>query len=105
MKRNLQIEKEVELTLNSLDGLLQAEPNDFLYGKIRNRMESRQQGSGLKNKKLMLGLCFVLGLFLCLNVVSYFVLSGQQSNVQTKTAGSSSGFAEAYQLNSSSYSY
>ena len=36
------LHKKVDEILNSLDGLQRAEANPFLYGKIRNRLESRE---------------------------------------------------------------
>ena len=37
------LHKKVDEILNSLDGLQRAEANPFLYGKIRNRLENREQ--------------------------------------------------------------
>jgi hypothetical protein len=36
-------DNKIDEILNSLDGLQRAEANPFLWGKIRNRLENRQQ--------------------------------------------------------------
>lgn len=104
MKNKQEIEKAVEQTLNSLDGVQQLEANEYLYVKILNRMRDDRQ-EVVKFNRLMLRLSFVLTLFVCLNGLTYYLLTVKPAPKQGKTVTGSSAFENAYQLNNNSYSY
>lgn len=104
MKNKQEIEKAVEQTLNSLDCVQQLEANEYLYVKILNRMHDDRQ-EAVKFNRLMLRLSFVLTLFVCLNGLTYYLLTAKPGPEQGKTISGSSVFANAYQLNNNSYSY
>jgi hypothetical protein len=58
--------KEIDDVLNSLDGTRRAEASPFLWGKIRNRLENRQQfvPSTLAGKlAIVLAVVVVMNLF------------------------------------------
>jgi hypothetical protein len=45
MDKRQQIEKRVEQTLDSLDGIRRAEPTPFLYTRVRARLEREQKNA------------------------------------------------------------
>ena len=104
MKNKQEIDKAVEQTLNSLDGVQQCDANEYLYVKILNRMRDAKE-EAVKFNRLMLRLSFVLALFVCVNGLSYYLLTVKPNTKQGKTVSGSSAFSNAYQLNNNSYSY
>ena len=43
MKKNYQIEEEIERTLQSLEGIKPAEPTPFFYTRLQARMEKKKE--------------------------------------------------------------
>lgn len=104
MKNKQEIERQVEQTLNSLNNLQAAEGNEYLYSKIINRMQYNRQET-VKTNQLMLRLSLALALFVCVNGMSYYVLSSRASKSPNQSASGKSAFADTYQLNGNDYSY
>ncbi|MEO6524714.1 MAG: hypothetical protein ABIN91_23720 [Mucilaginibacter sp.] len=106
MKAQKNIEELVDETLNTLNGIQPVEANNFLFGKIQNRM---QMGSceQVARIKMLSRLSAALLLFIGLNVGSYYFLSGNSQkpqSVQQKTTPAQA-FASEYHLSGSQYNY
>jgi hypothetical protein len=104
MKNNQDIEKAVQQTLDSLDNLQQLEANEFLYAKIRQRMDNTAKVVPMNYNRVMLRLAAVLVLFIGINGVSFYVLKHSNSSASQTTSGANA-FADAYNLNSNTDSY
>jgi len=105
MKNKQEIERLTEAALNSLDNLQPVEANEFLYAKIRNRMQANELQERTSYNRLMVKLSVALGLFICINGVSFYLFQHQQSKSTKTTASAAAAFAEEYSLKDNSYSY
>jgi len=105
MKKHGDIEKLAEQTLNSLDGLQQVEANEYLYAKIKQRMQGSKEVVPLYGKRVMLRLVAVLVLFIGLNCISFYALKQQGSQTTGPKSSSAEAFANAYGLNTNTDSY
>jgi hypothetical protein len=94
------IDKKIEETLNSLDGMNRAEPRPFFYTRLEARMENEASISTYAVRKLKPALLIpMLACSLLLSVASvYTVLSydSQDSSLSSKDA-----FIQEYGLNES----
>jgi hypothetical protein len=104
MKNNQDIEKAVQQTLNSLDNLQQLEANEFLYAKIKQRMDNTAKVVPMNYNRVMLRLAAVLILFIGINAISFYALKHNSANATQTTSGANS-FADAYNLNNNTDSY
>jgi len=107
MNNKQEIEKLTEATLNSLNNLQHVEANEFLYAKVINRMRTNELKERVVYTRLMIKLSVALGLFICVNGVSYYLFE-RQSKGKTEVKITKSGaaaFAEEYSLNANSYNY
>ncbi|MBO3699260.1 hypothetical protein [Roseivirga sp. E12] len=87
MKAEKNIERKINQTLNSLEGLGKAEASPFFYSKLEVRMQDELTSSigrfaFVGNLKMSMA---VLGIIMVLNVTSLFLLGNSQ---QTTTEGS-----------------
>lgn len=105
MKNIKDFEEQADQALNSLNNLQQVEPNEFLHAKIMHRMQNAGQASPLYYNKLMVRLAAVLCLFVCINAVSFFVLTQSKATTVTQKPANADSFAEAYGLNTNLNSY
>ena len=105
MKSKQEIERLAGEALNSLDNVQQAEANEFLYSKIINRMQMREQQERAGYRRLMLRLSFALVLFTGLNVASFYVLQHQKTRPAKPVRSSEAAFAREYSINGDSYNY
>lgn len=105
MKSREEIERLTENTLNSLDHLKQVEVNEFLYGKVINRMQMREREQRLTYRQLMLRLSFALVLFAGMNIGSFYVLQHRETHTSKPVSSSSDAFAREYSLTGESYNY
>jgi hypothetical protein len=74
MKKEDLIEKEIEMTLNSTDGIGRAEVNPFLYTKIVSRISETERAEKKFNFKLALGIvitCMIINLAAFLFIPQY----------------------------------
>jgi hypothetical protein len=95
---NNNIEKLVEDTLVSLDGIQRAEANPFLYTRIAQKMKNRYEPATYR-RKLLPALALALVLFISLNVVSYFRVNTTGADSGYKSLGSGiENFANEYNL-------
>ncbi|MBC7400178.1 MAG: hypothetical protein H7289_09555 [Mucilaginibacter sp.] len=104
MKNNQDIEKAVQQTLNSLDSLQQLEANEYLYAKIKQRMDNTAKVVPMNYNRVMLRLAAVLILFIGINGVSFYVLKHSSVHA-TQTTSGANAFADAYNLNKNTDSY
>ena len=105
MKSPREIEELADRAFNSLDNLQQAEANEYLYSKIKNRMLMSRQESAAKNTRLMYGLSAALLLFVCINITSFYLLS-RPAQAQVKKADTGiSAFSDAYFPKDNTYNY
>lgn len=103
MKSREEIERAAEDALNSLDGIRAAEANEFLYTRVINRMQHDRQGRAVRGQRLMVRLGLCLGLFVCVNGVSFYMLN--RNKPANQSSAGSSAFAREYQLNGQQYNY
>ena len=100
------IEKRVEETLNSLDGMRRAEANPFLYTRIQARLQ--QSRSGLERLILMAGkpafAFLVLVIVVATNIM--VMLKGTAEASAVKQEQTQFAVADEYHLNESTlYEY
>lgn len=105
MKSQQEIDRLTESALSSLDNLQQVEANDFLYGKIVNRMQMRHQQDRAGFRRLMMRLSFALVLFAGANVTSFLVLEHQRNKPQKPAKANKAAFASEYSLTNDGYNY
>jgi hypothetical protein len=106
MKNMEDAEKFAEEALKSIDNIQAVEANEFIFTRIKSRMETKVQASKRERVKLLYRLSALLLVFVMLNATSYFVLKPVQSAPVTKHKTSSiSAFADDYQLEQGSYNY
>ena len=94
------INKQIEETLNSLDGVNRAEPRPFFYTRLEARMENESSISTYAVRKLKPALLIpMLACSLLLSVASvYTVLS---YDTQDSSLSSKDAFIQEYGLNES----
>ena len=94
------IDKKIEETLNSLDGVNRAEPRPFFYTRLKVRMENEASASTHSVRKLKPALLIpMLACSLLLSVASvYTVLS---YDTQDSSLSSKDAFIQEYGLNES----
>ena len=78
MKRNGNINEEVEQAMQSLDGLQPATANPFLYTRIMQRMKNRVQDKTYGSQ--MFRLAMVLLIFIAINVFTYDKFAGSNTS-------------------------
>jgi hypothetical protein len=105
MKNKQEIEQLTNATLNSLNKLQPVEANEFLYAKVMHKMQVNEQQERVTYSRLMVKLSVALGLFICLNGVSFYALQHQQNKTNKTTAATKAAFAEEYSLKDNSYNY
>ena len=105
MKKHGDIEKLAEQTLNSLDGLQQVEANEYLYAKIKLRMQESKEVMPMYGSRVMLRLAAVLVLFIGLNCISFYALKQQGAQTANPKSNDVEAFANAYGLNTNTDSY
>lgn len=105
MKSQQEIDRLTESALNSLDNLQQVEANDFLYSKIVNRIQMRQQQDRAGFRRLMVRLSFALVLFAGINVASFLILEHQRNKPQKPVKANEAAFASEYSLTDDGYNY
>ncbi|MGZ3757515.1 MAG: hypothetical protein ACXVAY_04970 [Mucilaginibacter sp.] len=107
MKNKQDVEKLAETTLASLDNLQHVEANEFLYGKVINRMQMREALDRKSSQRLMLKLAVALVAFIGINAASFYVFEQQQHKTHPKSTGATgaAAFAQEYSLQNSSYNY
>ena len=106
MKVQKDIEKLVDETLSSLNGIQSVEANGFLFGKIQNRMQMNT-GEQVARIKTLSRLSVALLLFIGLNVGSYYFLSGNSPKLQTvqQKVTPAQALASEYHLTGGQYNY
>ena len=108
MKQQSEIEKRVEDALNSLDGIQRAEPQPWLYSRVKGRLSKEEEKTGWEviSSFLSKPAVAIAGLFLILGlngVLVYHQQSGSSVNaIQTELQPSDS---ESLIASSSSFDY
>jgi hypothetical protein len=105
MKSREEIERLTEDTLNSLDNMQQVEANEFLYGKVINRMQMNERKERLTYRRLVLRLSFTLVLFAGINIASFYVLQHRETRTTKPVSSSANAFAREYSLTGENYNY
>jgi hypothetical protein len=105
MKKDQDIEKLAERTLNSLDGLQEVEANGYLYAQIKQRMHENKEIVPLYGGRIMLRLAAILILFIGINIISFYTLKQQTQSTAANRSNGAEAFANAYSLNSNTDSY
>jgi hypothetical protein len=81
MKRNLQVEQKVDRAMQSLDGLAPAEANPYLYTRIQQRLQNKQQSGSFSS--MMFRLAVVLIIFIAINVFTFEKFSANTGSSKT----------------------
>jgi len=105
---NTELNKLIDETLRSLDGMKPAEPNPFLFSKIRQRINDSSKSGSVKKISLKpaWGLAIVFIILFIINVVTIINYSNnttQQTTISSTTNINS--FIEDYSLSNSTYNY
>ncbi|MDR8391518.1 hypothetical protein NC796_10230 [Aliifodinibius sp. S!AR15-10] len=98
MKKDRNIEQEVEKTLRSLEGIERAQTNDFFYSRLQKRLENKEEGVSRKwNPQLLVAAAavIVLVLFNILTVLEYQEAYGDAETVRQQNL---EAFTEDYLL-------
>ena len=104
MRTQQEIERMAEQTLNSLDNLQQVEAGEYLYAKIRQRMDnSANIVPAHYNNRVMLRLAAILIVFIGINCASLYVL--KHSTGKASNSSGADAFAKAYNLNANTDTY
>jgi len=104
MKNDDQLSKEIEATLNSLDGVSRAETAPYFYTRLEAKLETRRVGSPSLLYRLLTRPAVavsILTIFLVLNIMAIKGLTNDNTSAATKTASLQS-FATEYNLNTTS---
>jgi len=101
------IEKRINDTINSLEGLGKAKVNPFFFTRLEARMQQELlPASGplafLSNLKLSVA---VLSLFMVVNVVSIFLISSNSNDTAVEQEATLETFSEEYFSGASQYNY
>jgi len=100
-ERNKDIEKEIDLTLESLDGINSAKANPSLYEKIINRMETRKRAN--YNPKLKYAL--IITLLVLINLFTFIYFSNGSNEATAGSDEIKDTFKNEYSLTISTYNY
>jgi hypothetical protein len=105
MKNRQEIEQLTEATLNSIDNMQPVDANDFLFAKIKSRMQLNEQRERLNYNRLLVKLSVAMGLFICLNGLSFYILQHQQPKITKTVTSGTAAIAAEYSLTENSYNY
>ena len=105
MKQRKDTEKRVEETLNSLDGIQRAEPQPWLFSRVKRRLMQEEKtawgviGSFLARPAIAIaGLCFIL-------ILNGFLLFNQEKESSVAGANDLPLDSESMVASSSSFDY
>ena len=105
MKKETEIALLAEASLRSLDGLQQAEANEFLYAKVMHRMQLNELKEKAVFNRLMLKLSVALMFFICLNGASVYFFEKQQLKTTKANTNTVAAFADEYSLETNAYGF
>ena len=104
-----QINKMVEDTMNSIEGIRRAEANPFLYSKIKERANRKSSGKFSLGFGTRLFLAFailvVLNAFTLLIYSSSYSTTSATGSTTTSTKQDINSFINEYSLENSNYNY
>ena len=105
MKKNNEAEQFAEEILSSIDTIQQADVDDFLFTRVQNRINSRQQVRP-SQMRVFYRLSMALLLFFILNGATYYFLKKADTRKGNDRAASGlSAFASEYKLTQNTYNY
>src|SRR5437016_14269609 len=99
--------KKVEDTLNSIEGIKQAESNPFLYTKIQEKLNNKKI-LPVRQNMLVLRFAVILIAALLLNIYTYFTYPESEKNTSNTTYNREENlksFAKEYSITGSTYNY
>ena len=110
MKRDVQMNEEIDAVLNSIDGINRAEAPPFFYTRLLAKMEEKPQQTTLDKILLLLTrpvmAVSILSVFLTLNIFAIYAMStsANKSGGVTANTGQKAlqNFAVEYNLNTTS---
>lgn len=105
--KNKAIEKRINDTINSLEGLGKARAHPFFYTHLQARLQEELLPANgplafLSNLRLSVA---VLTLFMVLNVVSIFLISGNGSSTSTEEEATIETLSQEYFSGDDQYNY
>src|SRR5438128_2450510 len=108
MNRNI-LNKKIEDTINSLEGIKQADANPFLYTKIQERLNNKniKKIFPVKQNIFVLRFAVILIAALLLNVFTYFTYPEPENNTPNTNSREENlkSFAKEYSITGSTYNY
>ena len=99
MKNKQHIQKEVDETLNSIEGIHRASANPFLYTRIKERLSGQDKGVWSMAAGIITRPAFALAavvLIVLINLAIFF--KDQPETIQTTTQDGEQLFASEYNL-------
>ncbi len=105
--KNEEIEKRINDTINSLEGLGKAKANPFFFTRLEARMQEELLPANgpfafLSNLKLSVA---VLAVFMVLNVVSIFLIGGNSNDAVIEEEATLETFGEEFFSGADQYDY
>lgn len=106
MKTQSEIEILAEETLKSIANIQQVEANSFLFTRIESQMMMRSYQKNFVAIKFLSRLSIVLVLFIGLNAVTYYFLSGNEpTQIVKQKSTAAEALASEFNLQINQYSY
>jgi len=103
MDKEIKLEEEVNLTLNSLDGIQQAEANPYLSQKISARLNENVIGVTIVKHKLIY--TFMILLIIIMNIVTLVAINGGNKALTNSREEMLKTVATDYSIIDKSYNY
>ena len=108
--KNIKKEEQINLTMQSIEGLLRAKANPFLYEKVMSRINSNANDSEINlNSLVNLKYAIVIIAFIVLNIFTIAKFSGENISSENKpptTISPKEIFAKEYfETSSNNYGY
>ena len=105
MKNLKEAEKLADEALKSIDNIQAVEVNEFLYTRIKNRMEALDERVEKPSAWPMYRLAAMLLLFIAINIVSFNYLYSTNSANKSMKSSELNAFSEDYNLQGSQNNY
>jgi|WetSurMetagenome_2_1015567.scaffolds.fasta_scaffold08547_4 hypothetical protein len=101
--RKINIEEQIEQTLQSIEGIKSVEVSPYLYSKIKNDM----QGGKIQNKheSYRIRYAIVVALIIILNVITLITFQETKSSTSVSASDSQELFAKEYFFTNNFYQF
>ena len=104
MKKNNEAERFAEEILSSLNMIQPADVDDFLFTRVQNRINCRQQARPAQ-MTVLYRLSMTLLLFFILNGATYYFLKRADTRTGDRTVSGLTAFAGEFKMTQNTYNY